>query len=515
MKKALVLLIVIFVMAAQMFATGTTETIVTPTKVPEKPIYGGTLRMAIEAEPEHLDPHKGRGDLVNSLFDLSYDFLWRWDYDFSEFVPNLAKEWQWVSPLQLKVTLREGVRFHNGRELVADDIVYSIERIKNPMTASPSAANISLLKKVEATGKYTLMLTLSSPWFGLMDTFARFVPIVNRDIVTQNGDLKTVSGGSGPFRMVKWTPGYNILFEKNTQYWDQGKPYLDGIEIRFMPEYSTAKNALLSSEIDVINWPDSGDIDSLRSNSAIDLHFYSLFAVMYVTINTSRTPLNDPLVRRAIALVTDRNAYNQALYRGMGTVAYSPIMKNQPYYKSDWEYEIDIAEAKDLLAQAGYPNGFKTEILALKGAEAIMGEVLQADLAKIGIEGEITVAEIPTALDLIFTKEDFDLAVLGTSTSPVPDLFITNYLLPTGRSAGATGRWTNHRVIELASKGRAAMEIEDQVDIYQELFDIVFEENPMIFLAYPVRHPASTKDVQGFFAWSDIRYDWKNIWLVQ
>ena len=188
-------------------------------------------------------------------------------------------------------------------------------------------------------------------------------------------------------------------------------------------------------------------------------------------------------------------------------------MSTQPYYKDSWETKQDLDEAKRLLTRAGYPNGFDVDILALQGAEEIMGEVLQADLAKIGIRANVTIAEIPIALDAIFTKEDFDIAVLGDAISPDPDLFISNYLVPTGPAAGATGRWSNDRVIELAAKGKLSLDMNERVKIYQEIYDIVAQENPMIFLAHPVRHPVSNLAVQDWFAWSDIRYDWKEIWL--
>jgi ABC-type transport system substrate-binding protein len=319
--------------------------------------------------------------------------------------------------------------------------------------------------------------------------------------------------GSGPFSFVEWRPGYEMRFERFDQYWEEGRPYLDGIVLRFMSEYNTAKNALLSGEIDIINWPDSADVESLKADNNLVLHFYDLLAIMYININTSSGPLANKDVRKAIALATDRNAFNQALYRGMGTVSWSPILRSQPYFKSEWESERDIEEAKKLLEKAGYPNGFKVEILALKGAEEIMGEVLQSNLAEIGINAEVTIAEIPIALDRIFSKEDFDIAVLGDAISPDPDLFVSNYLVPTGPAAGATGRWENDRVVELASKGKQTLDMDERVAIYQEIYDIALDETPMVYLAFPVRHPVSNKDLQGWFAWSDIRYDWKELWL--
>jgi len=479
----------------------------------DEPKYGGTLTVGIEAEPPLLDPHFITSNLVFSLIGLFADHLWIWDREFKEFVPRVAESWKWIDDTNLKVYVRQGVKFHNGREVKAEDIKYSIDRILDPKTASPSAAFLEPIKKVTVDSEYSLTITLKYPWYGLQDALARHGAIVPKEIVEKYGDLKTHPVGCGPFVFESWKPGLQMKFKRFDDYYIKDKPYLDEIIIRFMPEYSTAKSALLRGEIDLINWPDSADVDSLKANPDLELFFYNVNAIMYICINTKSKPLDNPLVRKAIALATDRNAYNDALYRGMGKPTCVPIPSSQPYYKKEWEYKRDIEKAKKLLAEAGYPNGFKIRILALKGAEEIMGEVLQANLADIGIEGEITIKEIPAALEDIFVKEDFDLGVLGDVISPDPNFFLTNYMVPTGGAAGATGRWNNPRVQELIEKGRGTLDMNERVKIYQEIYDIILEENPMIFLVWPVRHPVFHKYVKGFYARGDIRYEWENIWL--
>jgi ABC-type transport system substrate-binding protein len=479
----------------------------------EKPKYGGTLTVAIEAEPPLMDPAYEQSNLVASLVDLSFDFLWRWDRDFKDFVPYVAESWKWIDNTHFRVNVRKGVKFHNGREVKAEDVKYSIDRILDPKTASPHAAFIEPIQNVTVDGPYTLTITLKYPWYGLMDRLARQVAIFPKEEVQKYGDLKTHPVGCGPFVFESWQPGLQMSFKKFKDYWMKDRPYLDRVVLRFMPEYSTAKSALISKEIDLINWPDSADLDSLKANKDLVLHYYNLNAIMYICINTKNKPLDNPLVRKAIALATNRDAYNDALYRGIGKVAWTPIPPTQPYYKKSWEYQRDIKKAKQLLAQAGYPKGFKIGILALKGAEEIMGEVLKSDLADIGIEGEITITEIPVALDRIFTKQDFDLGVLGDVISPDPDLFLSNYMVPNGSAAGATGRWDNARVRELVERGRGTLEMSERVKIYQEIYDIIMDQVPMIFLAFPVRHPVSQKYVKGWFSWGDIRYDWPNVWL--
>jgi peptide/nickel transport system substrate-binding protein len=474
---------------------------------------GGTLRAAIEAEPAGLDPDFIQSNLVAQTCDLVYDHLWRWDYEFKSFVPQIAERWEWVDKTHFKIYVRKGVLFHNGREVKAEDVKYSIERILDPKTGSPSAAYLKSIESVTVNGPYTLTLNLSNPWYGIQEILQRHGAIIPREAVEEYGDLKAHPIGSGPFVLESWEPGLQMTFKRFDGYWMKDKPYLDKIVLRFMPEYNTAKNALLAGEVDIITWPDSADIESLKANKDLKLWYYNVNAMMYVGINTKNKPLDNVKVRQAIALATNRNSYNDALYRGIGKPAWTPIPTSQPYYRKSWEKPLDLAKAKRLLAEAGYRDGFKVRILALKGSEEIMGEVLQNDLAAIGVQGEVTIAEIPVALDAIFNKLDFDLCVLGDVISPDPDLFLSNYMIPEGGAAGAAGRWDNARVKQLVKLGRETYDLTSRVKIYQEAYDIILDQVPMVFLVWPVRHPASRNYVKGWFSWGDVRYDYSSVWL--
>ena len=478
-----------------------------------QPKSGGTLTVAIEAEPPLMDPALQQSNLVASLVDLSFDFLWRWDKNFGAFVPHVAESWQWVDGTHFKVNVRKGVKFHNGREVKAQDVKYSIDRVMDPKTGSPNAVYLEPIQSVVVDNDYSLTIVTKVPWFGLQDKLSRQVAIVPKEVVQQYGDLKTHPVGCGPFVFESWEPGLKMTFRKFADYWDKGKPYLDKVVLRFMPEYNTAKNALLSGEVDLINWPDSADIESLKANKNLELHYYNVNAIMYAAMNTKHPPLDNPKVRQAVALATNRDAYNTALYKGMGTPSFTPIPTTQPYYKKAWEYKRDIAKAKQLLAEAGYPNGFTIKILALKGAEEIMGEVLQADLATIGIKGVVEINEIPVALEAIFNKQTFDFAVLGDVISPDPDQFLSSYMVPEGSGAGGTGRWDNATVRALVEKGRGTVDMAERVKVYQQIYDVIMDQVPMVFLVFPVRHPVSRTYVKGWFSWGDIRYDWPNVWL--
>lgn len=281
-----------------------------------------------------------------------------------------------------------------------------------------------------------------------------------------------------------------------------------------MPVYNTAKSALLTGDVDLIVWPDPSDLESLQANKDFELFKYSQMAIMYVNFNTKSKYLDNKLIRKAISLVLDRDAFNTALYKGQGEVGWSPILKTQNYYSKDWEYEKNIEEAKKLMSEAGYPDGgFKLRILALKGAEEIMGEVIYSNLADIGIQGEIEVAEIPEALDRMLKKEDFDISGLGDLISPDPDFFASKYLLSDGQMAALTGHWDNAEVRKLIEEGRSTLDEAKRAEIYKRIYDITLDENPMVFVAYPVRFPVYRTYLKNFFVSGDMRYNWSEMWL--
>lgn len=474
---------------------------------------GGVLTVAIDSEPMQLDPHLVQQTLVISINDLFHDFLWRWDKDFKEFIPKIAEKWEWIDDTNLLVNVRKGIKFHNGRELVANDIKYSIDRILDPQTASPWAAYLEPIQEVKIIDDYSLTIQLKNPWWGLMDRLSS-IAIIPKEAVEEFGDLKTHPIGCGPFVFNGWDSGIQIKAKKSTDYYIENQPYLDEIILKFMPVYNTAKSALLTGDVDLIVWPDPSDLESLQANKDFELFKYSQMAIMYVNFNTKSKYLDNKLIRKAISLVLDRDAFNTALYKGQGEVGWSPILKTQNYYSKDWEYEKNIEEAKKLMSEAGYPDGgFKLRILALKGAEEIMGEVIYSNLADIGIQGEIEVAEIPEALDRMLKKEDFDISGLGDLISPDPDFFASKYLLSDGQMAALTGHWDNAEVRKLIEEGRSTLDEAKRAEIYKRIYDITLDENPMVFVAYPVRFPVYRTYLKNFFVSGDMRYNWSEMWL--
>jgi peptide/nickel transport system substrate-binding protein len=478
------------------------------------PKVGGTYTFAIEMEPTILDDHLLDGMTPQMVTDMFNDFLWVYNDNFGEFIPHVAESWEWLSNISLKINIRKGVKFHNGREVTANDVKYSIERVLDPNTGSPKAVFFEKINKITVESDSVLTIDLKEPYYGLMDRLT-FLAIVPKEVVEAQGDLKTKPVGCGPFVFESWEPGVQFTAKKFADYYMKGEPYVDKVVIKFMPEYNTAKNALLAGEIDGISWPDIADFDSLKSNQDLEIYYLNLFAPEYISFNTSVKPLDNPKVRQAIALAINRDSYNDAFNKGGADLAWTPIPANSPYYNKNWEYKRDIEKAKSLLAEAGYADGFKIRILVPKTPEEVLGEILSAELKDIGITAEISVMEVAQFLDALLSKEDFDITILGDVISPDPDFFASKYFLPDGSMAAVNGHWKSREmeIRPLIEEGRKTVDMNKRIEIYQKVIDIVLEENPMVFLCWGLIIPTNYKYVKGFKQTGDYRMPWAEIWL--
>ena len=497
--------------------TATEETTTEETATEEttmEPKMGGSFSVAFDSEPIDLDPHFMVAAVPMSINHLFYDTLFHWNNEYTDLVPMIAESWEWVDDekLNLKINIREGMKFHDGSMVNAEAVKYSIDRILDPANASPVAGFFTSIEEIILNDEMSIIVKLKVPWFGVFDRLTT-VPIASQKAIEDGVDLKTNPVGSGPFVFDSWEEGLYIKAVKFDDYFMEDKPYLDEITVKFISEYSTQKSSLLTEDIDLIVWPSSSDYESLKANEDLELFYVDLWGMTYINLNAKVEPLGDKRVRQAIALCVDRPAYNDALYAGLGQIIYVPMLKTQEYYNPDWEYERDIEKAKELLAEAGYPDGFEIGIMALKGPDAIMGEILASNLAEIGIKGIIEVVEVPEALHRLMNTQEFDISALGDLASADPDLFPTKYLLSDGSMNNLVGNWSVEEVDNLIVEGRKEFDPEKRVEIYQKLYDIFLDENPMIFVAQALRHPVFNKYVKGFYMAGDYRYDWKSIWL--
>jgi peptide/nickel transport system substrate-binding protein len=486
--------------------------------------------------PTHFDLHQGGGCAGCAMM---YNGLIMWNVadGYHTIVPALATEWT-VSDDQTTYTftLREGVTFHDGMPFDAADVVATFDRIINPpdnVAISGIREQLALVESVSAVDDFTVEFQLSGPTPFFLEVLAGDGMIVysNEALEENNYDLRgvTVPPGTGPFKFVEYIQGEKVVLEANPDYWNPELPYVDGIEMLHVAAWADRGTAVLTGQADfsfnvsVDTWTEGQSREGLVAAQAPCLNSHM------VAINNSVAPFDNPLLRRAIHLAVDRQAIINAF-----TPVWEPAFVSRwlphaspfatpmeeilemPGYRPD--KTEDIEEAKRLLAEAGYPDGFETTFTAW--TEAASSEVAVPAFAELlrtslNIQGEIEVIERPRTSDVL-TAGEFNLFKADTYASPVLDPFpLFNTYLRTGASQNWS-RYSNPDFDALLDELAVEIEPAARQELVNSALDML-DENPPFFLIGFCAHSAMAHDyVKGLVfdqrAWS--KWDrFETVWL--
>ncbi|WP_420403932.1 ABC transporter substrate-binding protein [Nisaea sp.] len=345
-----------------------------------------TLNIVWERELENVDNYfnTAREGIIFSR--LTWDGLLYRDPKTMDYVPLIAKSYKWVDDVTLEFELREGLTFHNGEELDADDVVYTYNWVSNPDNGVKTQRNVNWIKEAKKLGKYKVQVILKAPFPAALEFVSGSVPIYPKDYYEKVGPdgMGQKPVGSGPYKVVELEPGKRVVWEKFDGYMKdgpKGTPTIGKIVQRTIPERNTQIAELLAGRADWMWRVPADQADRLQSSGKVQVVNEQTFRIGYITMDaagvTGDTPLKNPLVRKAIAHAIDRDAIVKALVRGKSQVVHSACFPSQFGCDTDvTKYPYDPAKAKALLAEAGYPDGFEIPFFAYRNrdyAEAMIG----------------------------------------------------------------------------------------------------------------------------------------------
>ncbi len=473
------------------------------------PQRGGTIRVGITQEILNLDPHVATAVSSFQVMDLIYESLLRLNPKTLELEPNLAQSWTISSDgLTYTFNLRRDATFFDGSTVDASDVKYTIDRILDPNTKSPQASFLEPISAVTIVNPFTVRITLKRP-------FAPFLSLLigpSRGIVPVNfedkvGDPRTKTLGSGPFQLVEFGPG-SVRLVRNERYWrrdDAGNrlPYADAVVYRVIPDPATLRAAIRAGELDLIIGF-GVDITAARTLDAVPgLKVMSTADLAYSLLGTQdeRPPFNDVRVRTALALAVDRAQLIQVVYSGRAAQA-GPI----PPTVTEWapipaarlpNYRRDVARARQLLAQAGSPNGLSIKMMPIPTVpEAVqMAQVLKEQLAPAGFNVEIEQVDFATFLAR-WRGSQFDTFVSLNGGSIDPDVQLSRHI----QSNGSTNvfKFKDAQIDQLLDQGRTTPDPARRRQIYDQVQRLIAERIPFLFLAYADLFAVARDPVQGF-----------------
>ncbi len=496
--------------------------------------------------PQDLDPQAVLGIPEHRILMALFEGLVAQDPRDLHPVPGLAESWD-ISPDGLVYTfhLRPGLRWSNGDPLTAGDFIRSYRRILAPAFASEYAYSIyQYVRGAEAycsgrltdfsrvgfrsPDRRTLQVTLKHPapyllkviasnpsWDAVpVEVIARFGPVDRKgNAWTRPGNLV----GSGPFELRSWKPDQKIVLRRNPFYWDAAHVRLDEIDFFPVEDPAVEERMFRDGQLDVTNDLPFGKIDVYRRDHPGELHVEPWLGVYYYVCNVRRPPLNDPRVRRALALSIDRGQIVRDVTRGGQRPAYSVSYPGNAGYVPRARLAFDLAEARRLLAAAGFPGGrgfpglsllFNTDSQHRQIAEAVQAMWRR----NLGIEITLRNQEWKVYLDAM-QSHDFQLVRLGSIADYAdPQVFLENW---ESHNENDYAQWSDPRYDRLFQDALAARGNAERYAIFQKMDAILVDQCPVIPIYDYTRTYAMSPRVRGWWPTLLDDHPWKYVYLAR
>lgn len=463
---------------------------------------GGTLVYALSTDPPNMDPHVDTGTGANNVKYQIYNGLTRF-WEGGEVEPDLAASWE-VSDDGLSYTfsLVEGVTWHSGDPFTSADVQVSIERIKDPGVGASSSTEISVIDSVDTPDDLTAVFNLSAPSAPLITYLADPTAfILSKVFLDGGGDPDTESIGTGPFSLESREPGVRIVVVKNPEYFQDG-PFLDQIDFIPYADENTRMAAAFGGEIDLAEYVPWKDFQGIRDDDGLTLHAGDAAAFMTMMYHTEKPPFDDPAVRYALGFAYDRDSMIEIVFFGEGSPITGGLVPPGLWGHADdldGTFTYDPDKAKQMLADAGYPDGFECTLLSTSqyGMHQGTAEIAQQNLRDIGITCELELFDWPTVVEKYATG-DFHFRVhgLGTGTSD-PDTTLAQYF-ETGSPGASSIAFSNEEVDSLLAEARATIEQDARKALYDEVQKLIIDLAPFSFLTYRVQAEVSRATIQGY-----------------
>lgn len=478
------------------------------------PKTGGTLQVAFQNEWAGLDPHTVSSYSSYQILNNVLEGLTTFDDDLN-LQPGLAESWEQSEDGKTwTFHLRQGVKFHNGREMTADDVKWSFERLIDPATGAGNAGRVGPPEtQIEVVDPYTVAITHPEP-FGIFPQsigFDKSTGIVAKESLEEDGTI-SIPIGTGPFKITDVQGTTRLVLERNDDYWQEGLPYLDQIIIEPIPDDTVRETALRSGEVDWILAIAPQSFDSLSNEDGITVSTAPQLSYDYIGINLTREPFSDVRVRQAIALAINRDELCQAGFFGLCETIQGPVGTGSPWYFDYAPYGQDVERAKQLMADAGYADGFEMELLPTTqyGETVRAAQVLQQQLAAIGIEATINAPEWSEWLEL---EGNFKYDAYICNWNGLIDADQYYYLQHRSDQVFNFTGYSNAEFDQLVDEGRSMSDFDKRYSIYEQANKILVDDAPYVYMYNKQEIRAFSDQVKGFVVRPDQANNFWNVWL--
>lgn len=457
-----------------------------------------TLLWGVNAEASSLDPATSKDTVTHMMMYQIYDALVREDpTDYTKLIPGLATHWEFnEDSTEVTFYLREGVKFHNGDIMTADDVYFSLQR---SLDSSYSSGISQAIDHFEKVGDMAVKCVLKYPYGPILDVMTNMTyGIVSKRAVLEAEaagiDFSRNPCGTGPYKMVEWRSGDSLVLTRFDDYWD-GPAKIKNLIYKLVPDASAGAIALEDGTLDVYYGIADADEPYLKTLPQIGHVECPGVGLHHITFNVTDGIFTDKRLRQAVAYALNREEIAIGAVNGEAEVANCPVPTSVFGYIPDFPwYEQDIEKAKALMAEAGYPNGFDV-VFSMQGSDTYMkpAEIVQEQLRQIGIRVTFDKMERAAYLEDVGDKRNF-VASLRMINATIRDAdSVLTRRFHSGMLGGGNNYsgYSNPVVDDLIERARKSSDNEERLELYWQVYEILKEDVPLI--------PLYTTNVSAFF----------------
>ena len=483
-----------------------------------EPSRGGTLRVTIPYNPAALDPITGRNapdfNALYAIFDALIDF----EPDTLELRPGLAREWTFTDPLTLVLDLQEGVKFHDDTPFDAEAVKFNLERTRNDPRSNVKG-DLAAVDAIEVTGPLQVTLRLKQPNAGLPAILTnRSGCIVSPASIkaAADGNVDRNPVGTGPFKFAEWRDNDLIRVEKNPDYWQKDQPYLDGINFRIANELNTAARTVVAGEADLALNLGGQQIATAKRDPELIAEATPTLTFWTMAFNYGAPPLNDVRVRQALSYAINRDDLNKVLMLGLGEP--SSTIFPSGFWATDPEtahfYKHDVAKARSLLAEAGFPDGIDIEGWGWPDQASVQRtEMIVSQMAEAGIRLKITPAPAAQTMQNFYIQKKGSVSLNAGGGIPDPSLAYERLFAASGFFNASGIELDGFR--ELLDATVATADHEERQAALHKLQRFVVENALHMPLFISAGMSVRTKRIQGFKFGLTIGPKFHKVWLAE
>ncbi len=466
-------------------------------------LFSSTLHLSISANPSRINPILSTDSASSEIAGWIFNSLITYDKD-AHIKPSLAKSYEFLNDTTLIFHLREGVKWSDGQPFDARDVIFTYKTIISPKIFTPYSSSFRHIKSVEAPDRHTIKVVYKYPYFKALETW--MMEIIPWHILKDEKDLMTSKFnqnpiGTGPYRLKKFSISSDIVLEKNRDYFEH-EPNIDRIVYHYIPDSSAQFLMLKTGLLDV------GSLTPLQLERQIDDDFKKRYKIYesiahsytYVGFNLKNPKFTNPLVREALSLAIDREEIVKIMFFGHGKVCNGPFMPGTGAYNPDVKApKRDIKKAKELLKKAGYDkkHPFEFELVTSSGSRVYIAQILQHQLRQAGVKMKLRVLEWQAFLNTVVMPKKFDAVLLGWALGLKPDAYSIWHSESYKKGGFNFIGYKNEKVDKLIKKAEKTVDQKEFDKIYREIFKLIVEDNPYLFLVIPNSITAVNKNIRN------------------